>query len=289
MSPVGWLIVAVSALTYAGRDHESRPQARYAGRTDLVRVEVGVLDKTGRPLMGLTPTDFTVLVKGKPQEIATFGSTEAPAITTGGRQVALVFDAWIRREDQTKARRIARRVVERLGPDDLVVVVHPLDLAAGTSRDSELTADREQLFAAIDQPLSADSGTRENCACGSCVAAAAVRLIDAFRHRTDRQKLVYFVGTYFTMGESDGRAGCDGAMAEARERIAQAAEAAAVEMDAIDPRDLDRTGLPWVFIRNQYVLGFVPGANRITNARDLQIKVNRPEAGGVRWVFRTQK
>jgi len=54
------------------------PQA-LAARTDLVRVDVSVLDKHGKFAAGLTRDNFRVLADGVPQPVAYFAPIEAPA------------------------------------------------------------------------------------------------------------------------------------------------------------------------------------------------------------------
>src|SRR6202035_1862555 len=51
----------------------SEPNVKFSSTSNLVIVDVTVRDpKTGNPIEGLKPSDFTVLEDGKPQKIYTF-------------------------------------------------------------------------------------------------------------------------------------------------------------------------------------------------------------------------
>src|SRR4051812_8540040 len=54
-------------------------QPRFNLATDLVRLDVSVLDKSRRPVRGLTAADFTILENGKPQSVAAFSAVNVPA------------------------------------------------------------------------------------------------------------------------------------------------------------------------------------------------------------------
>lgn len=57
---------------------EPNPVPVFPSRVQLVTVDAVVLDKTGRPVHGLTREDFALTEDGKPQEIATFEAFEFP-------------------------------------------------------------------------------------------------------------------------------------------------------------------------------------------------------------------
>jgi len=61
-------IVALLALSAAGQ----QTQPTFSANSNLVIVDVVVLDKSGRPIDGLKPADFAVFEDGKPQKIAVF-------------------------------------------------------------------------------------------------------------------------------------------------------------------------------------------------------------------------
>jgi len=138
--------------------------------TDLVRLDISVLDKSRRPVRGLTAADFTILENGKPQPVAAFSAVdlpeEAPAVPTKWmRDVAMDVrdnsDAQQRRlfiiaiddatiENDPKAiksvKDIARGVVDRLGPADLASVSFTRD----NRHAQDFTSDRARLLRAID-------------------------------------------------------------------------------------------------------------------------------------------
>ena len=62
------VIAALLALSAAGQ----QPQPTFTASSNLVIVDVTVRDKSGRPIDGLKPSDFTVFEDGKPQKIAVF-------------------------------------------------------------------------------------------------------------------------------------------------------------------------------------------------------------------------
>jgi VWFA-related protein len=139
---------------------------------DLLQVDVSVLDRAGRPVEGLTAADFTLLENGASQEIANFLAVRGPSPETGsaawvrdvppdvhtnvlrdGRLFALVIDdATMPFDLRTLAnvRRIARQVIDRLGPGDQVAVVYTRD----SRRSMDFTSDRVRLLANV-QALSA--------------------------------------------------------------------------------------------------------------------------------------
>jgi hypothetical protein len=74
---VGILAVsAAAALAFSGGAPPQQPTFRAA--VELVQVDVSVLDKDRRPVLGLTQSDFTALEDGKPQKILSFAAVGAP-------------------------------------------------------------------------------------------------------------------------------------------------------------------------------------------------------------------
>ena len=71
------LAVTVAALALVGVGHPRAQQTPTDGvpvfrtRVDAVSVDVGVVDRQGRPIPGLAATDFTVTVNGRPRRIVT--------------------------------------------------------------------------------------------------------------------------------------------------------------------------------------------------------------------------
>jgi VWFA-related protein len=145
------------------------PQPRFRGGTDLVQVDVSVLDNNRRPVRGLTAADFTVLEDGQPRAIQAFTEVHLPdrvrrdaapwirdlprdvasnqVAEDDGRLVIIVLDRTIPVGVATvTARRTAAAVVSQLGPSDLAAVV---STSGGATHN--LTSDRSRLLRTINE------------------------------------------------------------------------------------------------------------------------------------------
>lgn len=145
------------------------PQARFQSGTDLVQVDVSVLDGKRLPVRGLTQGDFTLLVDGQPREIQAFTeihlpdrvrqadaswTREVPSDVASnqsgqeeGRLVIIMFDRTIPVGDASvTAKRTATAIVEQLGPGDLAAIV-----TSGGAETHNLTSDRTRLLRTINQ------------------------------------------------------------------------------------------------------------------------------------------
>lgn len=58
------------ALAFQVPPQGDRQAPTFRSRTDLVQLDISVLDKDRRPVRGLTAADFTVLEDGKPQSVS---------------------------------------------------------------------------------------------------------------------------------------------------------------------------------------------------------------------------
>jgi VWFA-related protein len=166
----GFLIAAVAAsVTAAVQERQT-----FRSGTDLVQVDVSVLDHDRRPVRGLKAEDFTILEDGKPRPVVAFVPVEiaerepvagtaswvrdvAPDVVANdirpeGRLVIIMFDWSIRFEDQLLARRIATAAVDQLGPGDLAAVVFS-NAGASSGTPQNFTSDRSRLLAAINRPF----------------------------------------------------------------------------------------------------------------------------------------
>jgi VWFA-related protein len=144
------------------------PQQRtptFRGGIDIVQMDVSVLDKDRRPVKGLTAADFTIVESDEPQPIVEFeevniadrGTVSAPWMRDAGldvvsndgatRRVVLIVmdDANIPVGRTRDVRRIARDVIDRLGPEDLAGVAF-----TDQGRRLDMTQDRSRLLKAID-------------------------------------------------------------------------------------------------------------------------------------------
>lgn len=165
------LTVAVLAALAASAMEPSlaRSLQTFRGQTDLVQLDVSVLDSRGLPVRGLTAKDFTVLEQDAPKPVVAFAAVELPVWTPGAaawlrdvapdvatnrrgdqRVVLIVADdcgmQWEPRVAET-AREIARATIEHLGPADVAAVVYTGNRRAG----QEFTRDRARLRAAVER------------------------------------------------------------------------------------------------------------------------------------------
>ncbi|MGH9410698.1 MAG: VWA domain-containing protein, partial [Vicinamibacterales bacterium] len=157
------VLVLSATATAARRQSQQRPVFR--SNVEVVQVDVVVVDKDGNPVRGLTQSDFTISDRGKTQPIATFEEVShpverdvAPALRSvrldvatnraaqERRLVVLVIDdlhIWKGRTDRAKD--IAHKVIDALGPESSMAVIF-------TSGDhtTQVSADPAVLNAAVD-------------------------------------------------------------------------------------------------------------------------------------------
>jgi hypothetical protein len=143
------------------------PQATFRAGTDLVQVDVSVLDGKRHPVRGLRAGDFTIFEDDQPREIQAFTEVYLPDRVQGrdaswmrevpsdvvtnqaaqdeGRLIIIVLDRTIPVGEPTiTARRIAAAAINQLGPADLAAVVSTSNGAV-----QNLTSDRSRLLRAI--------------------------------------------------------------------------------------------------------------------------------------------
>lgn len=143
------------------------PQFRAA--VDLVHLDVSVLDKSRRPVRGLTAGDFIVLEDGKPQTVSTFTAVDYPDVEPPTTPWMRTVDPDIRRNDTLDERRLfvivmddgmaennlhavksakdtARTFIDRLGPGDLAAVI----FTKSNQHAQDYTSDKARLYKAVD-------------------------------------------------------------------------------------------------------------------------------------------
>jgi Ca-activated chloride channel homolog len=127
--------------------------------TQLITVPVVVRDPEGRPVTGLTASEFQLYEDDLPQRVATFATSDAPF------EVALLLDtSGSTREEIALIRSAAYAFIESLRPGDRVAVLSFNTTEEGGAKlttvgvQSYLTDDREALRRAV-QNIGASNGT----------------------------------------------------------------------------------------------------------------------------------
>jgi VWFA-related protein len=211
--------------------HEQPPRSIFRVRTDLIPVDVSVLDNDRQPVRGLTAADFAVYEDGKRREIVAFSAVDVPGpvrdatvapwvrdaprdvvsndLPDEGRLVVILMDGTIPDGQPTiAAKQIAHAAVDELGPGDLAAVVRST-IFSNNGLSQGFTSDRSKLIEAIDSPFMGTTEPSEMTAAGlespSPVPGSAVHtkeqcevLYDVARAMRDaprRRKVVIFVGT----------------------------------------------------------------------------------------------
>lgn len=150
------------------------PQTTFRTGTDVIQLDVSVLDKDRQPVRGLTAEDFTVIENGKPQRVVAVTEIDAAErdpvlaarlryvtrdvtsndLTDGalnGRTYAIVIDDKNLPSDSIEivmaTRAAARYIVDGLGPTDVAAVIYARE--SGWSQD--FTSDKTKLLAAVDK------------------------------------------------------------------------------------------------------------------------------------------
>src|ERR1700683_905023 len=162
--------VAMAALAGLGLTPAIQQPTFRAG-TDLVRLEVSVIDNKGEPVRGLTAKDFAVSEDGRPQVVTTFKAVDWPDTVTNGpaprawadsvsrdvvtnsverrRLLVIVMDDAVTEFDATVmewAKTLAGDVIAQMGPHDLASVLFTRD----TLNDQDFTSDHARLLATAD-------------------------------------------------------------------------------------------------------------------------------------------
>jgi VWFA-related protein len=157
---------------------QQQPSPTFRGGTNVLTLDVSVVDRKREPVRGLTAADFTVLENGKAQPIVAFSFVEVPPVAPATaawmnetafdvrsnsiehrRMIVLVIDQWTIGDSlrARNARQAAHAVIDGLGPSDLAAVVFTMD----TRIAQDFTTDRARLRAAVDRTTLGDSGSSE--------------------------------------------------------------------------------------------------------------------------------
>lgn len=165
---IGASVCAAAASLAAAQAQAPRQQPPvFRTNTELVEIDVVVIDKNGERVHGLTKDDFVLRDRRQPQTIETFTEVrrdverlvEGPRLPAtiradvasntsaqAGRLVVLVLDdlhVWQGRTDTVKE--IARKIVTDLGPESSMALIQ-----TGGDHSTEVTNDRTRLLESID-------------------------------------------------------------------------------------------------------------------------------------------
>ncbi len=136
-----WFLAA-PAVHGQTREQDPRQTDTIRLETSLVTVPVSVTDRPGRFVTGLARADFQLYEDGKPQEITSFSSTEAPF------NVALLIDTSRSTRDLLGTiRKAALSFVKQLQPQDRVLIV---TFDERVNFRGDFTSDRRQLQRTIN-------------------------------------------------------------------------------------------------------------------------------------------
>jgi VWFA-related protein len=153
------LAVSAAALAASIAGGQEPPPLEFRADVRVIRLDVSVVDKKGRPISGLAPEHFTVLEDGQPMEITYFEAVDGQGgVSTGpdsavslapppARRVLLLVDTGrMGIADLIRARKSTAAYLRRNGqPGDWVRLVN---LSTGRVWDGQLPEDRERMEAA---------------------------------------------------------------------------------------------------------------------------------------------
>lgn len=165
---IGASVCAAAGLAAAQAPAPRQQPPVFRTNTELVEIDVVVVDNNGERVHGLTKDDFILRDRRQPQTIETFTEVrreierlvEGPRLPStvrvdvasntsaqAGRLVVLVLDdlhVWQGRTDAV--REIARKIVTDLGPDSSMALIQ-----TGGEHSTEVTRDRTRLLESIDR------------------------------------------------------------------------------------------------------------------------------------------
>ncbi|HZR23920.1 MAG TPA: VWA domain-containing protein [Vicinamibacterales bacterium] len=223
---MGRLVVAVFVAAGAGAiavpssQRAAQPPVFRAG-IEGVEVDVVVTTKQGAPVADLSERDFQVLEDGKPQTLTAFTRIQIPIANreqtrndepvvepdvvtneraNDGRVYVVILDdlhlspRWV-----VRAKSVAREFIDRLGPNDLMAIVHT---AGPTSASQEFTANRTRLRDAADRTTanaleSANAVTNHNLQASNGLAGGDTFTLERARNADMTLRIVQHVAQWF--------------------------------------------------------------------------------------------
>jgi VWFA-related protein len=265
-----WLLAQGTMPAAPGAASSPQQPPTFRSGVALVQMDVTVLDKNRRPVMGLTAADFTVKEDGVERPIAAFTAVDlsrtslanasrrpvappdagvaapgtpatSPREEAPGRLVTILMDRSTPPGEPTiVARHIANAVVDALGPDDQAAVLY-----TGFGEPQEFTGDRALLHATIarsdpsavlsegaQQIMKADPMTTGACYCGLCVPETIAHVAEVVGTMSQR-KVLFFVG--HDMEFQSSRDDCGFLLRKARDRMVRAIDVANLTVHVLDP------------------------------------------------------
>jgi VWFA-related protein len=266
--------VLVSAASMMALRAQTPRVPQFSARSDLVTLNVTVIGRDRAPVLGLTAADFEIVDGDRARPIVAFTAVDLPTTTArpsraavaaagvandvanndngDGRLVTIMFDhsipsGWGART----ARRIARSIVDRLGPNDYAAIVYSERMLS-----QGFTRDPVKLARAIDDPsvgtiigqakLDATGKWRPEdetglCKCGLCSLDTIATVADSVAGESNRRKLLFFIGGYLPLNaEAWGSPSspCQPYLPPAIGRMFRAAQRANLTIYTFDPNGL---------------------------------------------------
>ena len=80
-------VPAVTVQLPTGQVRPGDQTPTFRARTDIIQLDVSVLDRQGQPVRGLAAGDFTVLKDGRPQPVVAFAAIDVPTWNSADRDV----------------------------------------------------------------------------------------------------------------------------------------------------------------------------------------------------------
>lgn len=269
----------VVLLVWAVVSAQEPPTPQFRAETELVTLDVTVLDSRRRPVRGLTAEDFVIVDGDARRPVAAFSEVNLPPVesrafarpldgtdpgipapdvatnaSADGRLVTIMFDhsivyGW----PAAAARKIARSVIAQLGLADRAAVVF-----SDRPLSHSFTTDRAALLALVDHPSIGASQLRTKriapggpfvpdhetgfCQCGLCSFDTITRVAQTVMDVPERRKVLVFIGGYLPLNLEafgSGDSPCGSYLPPAFQEMFQAAQRANLTVYTFDPNGLN--------------------------------------------------
>jgi len=150
LAPATLLVLAAS-----GSSRAAPASDQFPSQTDVVRIQISVVDSRGRPVLDLTQQDFEITEKGRkqtitfversglPEETSPDAVSRGHPIHTPRLNVIVVDDAHLRQPDIRRALLAVRAIVDSAGDGDELLLLAPM---ARLEAAAEMPAGRETIL-----------------------------------------------------------------------------------------------------------------------------------------------